>query len=355
MSLFKSLSTGAGSSVKLMKMNSIPGTEDLRFLLTTAKDAKKCAELPFQNPSNGMTFTIKVIPPALQAGPKWTFERGESPNSVFVWVRESPEVMMIQNKIKIDCASQAVHGSAQEMDSMQAQTQDGVIFSQSTQSPSSTFNNMPTQNPANTGVGFDALQNSGPQPKQYSGWLPDQYQVKLPEAYDLQEDVANNIYEALTDAKTGLVKFFAFVFFLRREVAHHEKNATKLSILVFDFKNQQGEPMPLPPEFVLWLSAKVNSLVTSLDVLTRLETGEFALLLSGTGASDGALSAEVLYQQIVEDEGFAKLQTDPRALAIGCASIPETCKDAGVLLATAVQAKDMARTAGKKSLLFPAR
>jgi GGDEF domain-containing protein len=354
MSLFKSLSTGAGSAVKLMKMNSIPGTEDLRFLLTTAKDAKKCAELPFQNPSNGMTFTIKVIPPALQAGPKWTFERGESPNAVFVWVRESPEVMMIQNKIKIDCASQAVHGAAQESDQMQAQTHDGVIFSQSAQNGSSTFNNMPSQSPG-TGVGFDALQNSGPQPKQYSGWMPEQYQVKLPESFDLQEEVANNIYEALTDAKTGLVKFFAFVFFLQREVAHHEKNATKLSVLTFDFKSQVGEPMPLPPEFVLWLSGKVNSLVTSLDVLTRLETGEFALLLSGTGASDGALSAEVLYQQIVEDEGFAKLQTDPRALAIGCASIPETCKDAGVLLAASLKAKDMARTAGKKTLLFPNR
>ena len=346
MSLGKSLSTGSANNVKLMRMNSIPGTEDLRFLLTTAKDAKKCAELPFQSPSTGATFTIKVIPPAGQAGPKWTFERGESPSATFIWMRESAEVMMIQNKIKIDIVSQsAVHTAQQE--------ETGGASRQAVSSNvSATFNNIPTQNPVPQ-MGFDSLQQSESGVKQYSGWMPEQFKQTLPQAYDLKPKVANNIMEALTDAKTGLTKFFAFVFFMLREVSHHEKNGTQLTLLCFDFVDAEGVQLPLTAENMLWLTAKVAALCTPLDVMTRLETGEFALLLSGTGAADGAISADVLYQQITEDEDFASMGADARGLAVGCASLPDVTKDPAILLSAAIKAKELARKANKKTFQFP--
>lgn len=101
MSLHNSLSSM--QTTRLMKMNALPSTEDLRYMLTTAKESKKVVELPFKY-SNGLSFVIKVVPPQAQFGPKWSFCRGED-GSAAVWTRESADVMMIQNKMKIDAIS----------------------------------------------------------------------------------------------------------------------------------------------------------------------------------------------------------------------------------------------------------
>ena len=107
MSLSNSLHQKSVQNVKLMKMNSIPTTEDLRYMLVTATKEKKPVELPFKQPSNGLTFTIKLVPPFGQNPPRWSLIRGEYDGGDVIFTRDSTEVMMIQNKIKIDSINAA--------------------------------------------------------------------------------------------------------------------------------------------------------------------------------------------------------------------------------------------------------
>jgi GGDEF domain-containing protein len=102
MGLSKSFGSQAVNSVKLGKLHALPSTEDLLFVLATATQNKKMAELPCKNPHNNIDYTIKVVPATLQKAPRWTFERHTDQGTTVLWTRETNEVIMIQGKIKID-------------------------------------------------------------------------------------------------------------------------------------------------------------------------------------------------------------------------------------------------------------
>jgi hypothetical protein len=87
MALSKAFTDNAIISVKLRKLPTLPTTEDLLYLLSTATKNKKQAELPFKNPYNSISFTIKVVPATTQLAPRWTFERSTDSGGVFLWTR----------------------------------------------------------------------------------------------------------------------------------------------------------------------------------------------------------------------------------------------------------------------------
>jgi GGDEF domain-containing protein len=85
-------------------MNSVPTTDDLRYAIAEGqKRIGKTIELVFEHPNNHQIFVVKLI---LTVGnknpPSWTLFRGDSPNAPRLWNRGSEDVLMIQNKIKID-------------------------------------------------------------------------------------------------------------------------------------------------------------------------------------------------------------------------------------------------------------
>jgi len=102
MGLSKSFGSQAQTTVKLGKLHTVPTTEDLLFVLATATQNKKTAELPFRNPNNNANFTVKVAPATTRSAPRWTFERNSESGAVLLWARETNEVIMIQGKIKIE-------------------------------------------------------------------------------------------------------------------------------------------------------------------------------------------------------------------------------------------------------------
>lgn len=112
-------SLGSSDAVKLPKMNSMPTTEDLKFALmqVTKKNGAKFCELPFEHPTNHQTFVVKVTCRPGTKEPTWTLIRGDGAGAKAMWSR-SADVMIIQNKIKID--SQYVDGNtgsaAQDVD-----------------------------------------------------------------------------------------------------------------------------------------------------------------------------------------------------------------------------------------------
>ncbi len=99
MPLFDSFQSGAAQVIKLSRMSSIPTTEDLKYALAESKRHNKPVELPFEN--NRCLFIIRVVQIGNKS-PHWTFQRGEGPQARVVWTRESTEVMMIQNKVKVE-------------------------------------------------------------------------------------------------------------------------------------------------------------------------------------------------------------------------------------------------------------
>ncbi|MDZ4836386.1 MAG: diguanylate cyclase [Candidatus Melainabacteria bacterium] len=101
MALHGSFSSGAPKSVRLSKMSSIPTTDDLRYALDESKRHAKAVELPFEN--YRVVFIIRVLHQG-NAAPRWTFQRGDGPNSKIMWTRDTVEVLMIQNKIKTESA-----------------------------------------------------------------------------------------------------------------------------------------------------------------------------------------------------------------------------------------------------------
>lgn len=102
MPLYDSLSTS--QVFRLPKMNSVPTTDDLRYAIAEGqKRIGKTIELPFEHPSNHQMFVVKLV---LSVGnknpPAWTLMRGDGPNAARLWNRNSEDVLMVQNKIKID-------------------------------------------------------------------------------------------------------------------------------------------------------------------------------------------------------------------------------------------------------------
>lgn len=102
MPLYDSLSTS--QIFRLPKMNSVPTTDDLRYAIAEGqKRIGKTIELPFEHPSNHQMFVVKLV---LSVGnknpPAWTLMRGDGPNASRLWNRNSEDVLMVQNKIKID-------------------------------------------------------------------------------------------------------------------------------------------------------------------------------------------------------------------------------------------------------------
>lgn len=103
MPLSDSFSAGSSAFIRLPKMSSVPQTEDLKYALGEAKkNPKKAVVLPFENPSNGLAFCVKVMLGQGTQPPRWSLERGDGPGAVLMWTRDSAEVLMIQNKIKTE-------------------------------------------------------------------------------------------------------------------------------------------------------------------------------------------------------------------------------------------------------------
>lgn len=359
MSLSESLSSM--QTTRLMKMNSLPGTEDLRYMLVTAKESRKMVELPFKHP-NGNTFLVKVVPPQAQFGPKWTFCTNESGSAV-AWTRESTDVMMIQNKIKIDSISSSPDSS---MQGVPAPDRHAIVFS-----PGNSGANMPAfpdsanpfQNPFQNqestappvGNSLSSMQNLSAH-----GWVPQQMRAKaeekaapaLPPPVELDSGHIEQTMQALLNPDTGLTDFVAFDYFLQREFANFKKSGSKMAVVMFDYRDLgSNEVIDLPPQAIEIVLQRLRGQCTTFDVSSRMNSGEFCLLLAGLGAAEAVNFAETLWKGLTEDF-LTNFGEDPRILAMGISSIPEQCQDPGVLLATAQVANSNARKAGLSHLLF---
>ncbi|HEY9772313.1 MAG TPA: diguanylate cyclase [Planktothrix sp.] len=106
MPLYDALSAGSAQTRqvhRLNKMSTIPTTEDLRYALDESRKKNKPVELPFENPHTRISFIVKVMAAKPPQVPSWTFLAGDGPQAQVLWTRATPEILMIQSKVKVEC------------------------------------------------------------------------------------------------------------------------------------------------------------------------------------------------------------------------------------------------------------
>lgn len=373
MALKQAFSSQSGAPVRLRQITTTPSTEDLRYVLATATQHKKPAELPFKNLYNGLTFMVRVVPATGQIAPRWTFERCEAKGPVHLWTRETNEVIMIQGKIKIeanytgegavpepvDQSQQSTTGSlplvmgnpeisAYDLPSMGAKLDQSVVSGLATGVGGGAG--------AAVGYGTPADDDKKDQSDSFSGsnWLFTEGHlapVALPPPVALGPDVVKNYLEALTNPATGLIRHSAFEFFLLRELGYVKKCGITVSLLIFDF-GLEGESR-LSAEAHASLCDILEDYFSAVEICAQLKTGEYAILLCGYSLDSATELAQNLSGKIKESADLFASCAELRNLAIGIGAVPDMCSDAGTLLAVAIEAKRQARQAGQDFMVFP--
>jgi len=123
---------------------------------------------------------------------------------------------------------------------------------------------------------------------------------------------------------------------------------------VFEVRiKQNGEEMAIPQETFRSIAERIRSLMSPLDVAAHVKDGEFAVLLCSSDGADAFRFARSLYGtlsgQSLLPEGIAAEES----VVVGAASLPETCRDPGELLAAAREAKEVALCSSRPYLLYP--
>lgn len=417
MPLYDSL--GTSQFARLPKMTSVPTTDDLRYLVSEAKKRLgKPVELPFEHPQNHQFFIIKlVMAVGNRVPPAWTLQRGDGAGAKVIWNRSGEDVMIIQNKIKID--AQYVHSDGEGTASSESAintggSMDQIVISgnlgawgaapeappdQQIPTQSMTAHDqflsqggLPTSDdpfgaamqpppPMGQGFGMSSLAQppsflDKPGQRAASQTAPDgaveEIQVEeplpatpvdypkpqgfpLPPPIKLDLTLVNQVHAALSDPNTGLMTFPSYVFFLLREFVRYQKDQAPFSVVVFELALMIGpDVVALPPEAVVEVARRVRTVCSALDVITHLGGGEFSIVLASTDGAGAILFGDALRAAITAAPLVGDDPSNEMVLAaVGAASIPETCDHPEVLIAAARQAKELAKSSPEITVMFP--
>jgi len=371
------MGSNSSSTVRLLLLEALPTTEDLRYMLVTGKKSQKPIQLPFKREREAPTFVITFTNPN-----RWSLNKGDGVGGQTIWTKDSVDVMVIQNKIKTDSAvySNTIHYEQEPEQGQDVTAVDSLqrIFpghsqSQNAANQTGSFNAQPPSMPFGDWSNEQIHQRSGggtatdtnPNLKDgvtstgefaptalFASWIPDDKSSQLPQPVELDQEASAVVYDLLRDPATGLLSFQALTFFLVRELIRSEVSNTKLSVLAFDFVDAEtGKAIEFSDEQLLAFLNHMNMACSTLHITSRMDSGEYVLLLCDSGAEEAQAFAEAIRQLFEEDEHLAAICGGTN-LTFGIAVAPSTSNDPGILIAAAKQIKDAARTSGNPHLVF---
>lgn len=175
----------------------------------------------------------------------------------------------------------------------------------------------------------------------------------LPAPVIFDDDLIKSVENKLVNSVTGLADYPAFAYLLIKECERYQKVATPISVVTFDIANgeiKRGQELPL--EVFGPLVRRVKTLCTSTDVIGYLGRGELAIMLWNTDLAAGLSFSRSLYMTLSESPILSCASEETESVSIGVASIPQTCLDAGTLLAAAKKAKETARASNCPYMAF---
>jgi len=175
----------------------------------------------------------------------------------------------------------------------------------------------------------------------------------LPAPVELDPYASEDIMIGLADPETRLTHFRAFTFFLQRELIRYEVAGANLTVVSFDFSSKEtSRTLAVSSEALDAISERLHELCSTLHISARMQTGQFVVLLSDSGIGSAIGFAEAMRGRFTDDPRLKKMCEGSGVLSIGIASASDAIKDAGILLAAAIEAKNMSRASSLNYQIF---
>ncbi len=176
------------------------------------------------------------------------------------------------------------------------------------------------------------------------------------EPIKVDQSVAKTVIKALKRTETELFTFPAMLYFLQQEVSRFEAFGWPFSLVVFEMRFHQigSEDVlePLPSGAVRELAHRIATVKRPTDLIGHYETFDYACILPNTNIAGAAMFTNRL-SEVLQSEPVSMLPEGARiSLALGVASIPEDCRDLGLILAAAHEAKNHAKERKVPIILF---
>lgn len=142
-------------------------------------------------------------------------------------------------------------------------------------------------------------------------------------------------------AETDIYTYPAFLYHLEQENFRFESFGWPFAVLIIEVRIRMADRLePLPLHVVQQLGQRIKKIKRNLDVFAHYETFDFAMLLPNTNAAQSAMVANRVLESLLSSPLAAGLNAQNLAVAIGIASIPEDCKELGMVLTGALAAKN---------------
>lgn len=404
-------SLASSQAVRLPKLSSTPTTEDLQqaYALGAANKYKglTVVELPFKNPQNGANFIVKLsVGQKLNAPPTWTLQRGDGFGGKTLWTGSSEDVGAIHKEIRINSQSigEGLTSINSELDA-KAQAKAAAEAEQVRRKKTATIPDVKLQEPiilgdrptpgrSLPGAAIPARSTGeiycGPAPATLDAFFSPNYppaldaflcanqppainavppavpspapvapaskrpSAPLPPPIKFDKNVLNETHRQLCDQTSGLMTFPAFVYFLFREFMRFQKCQEPFSVVIVEIAVRKGGRVEALCHDALRIATeRLRSVCGPLDVGAQLSATEFGFVVASTNGA-GALDFAVNAQDALTSEPIVSGADEAVLLAVGAASLPDTCSHPEVLVAAARQAKEMTKGTDQQCLLFPA-
>ena len=180
--------------------------------------------------------------------------------------------------------------------------------------------------------------------------------IPLPPPVVFDKSLVENVSNKLIDKHTSLMSFGALVFFLMKEFDRFERKGTGFALVICEIAFKLDDRfIGVSYDALPAVAARIQSVCAPHHVAAHVAGSEFAILLDDSEDDVIINFSETLYNAIrAQPSLVSAIPDDSVRVAIGVASIPNTCTDPGVLVSTAEMAKEMAKGKSPSYLLFPA-
>ncbi len=177
---------------------------------------------------------------------------------------------------------------------------------------------------------------------------------------EIDQDQVEQALSPLVRRSTGIYQYAAFQHFLLHEYYRYERTGGRFCVVAFEMgvkpigAPETTDPEVLSNEEIQKLCAYIKGQMRKTDILAHFEMLDFILLLPDTDSAGGSVFANRLYDSLTQQkESLIKRAGQRFAINFGVASLPDDCRQPGLLLSAAREAKCRARTkADPKVLLF---
>ncbi len=191
---------------------------------------------------------------------------------------------------------------------------------------------------------------------QITDQAPAQNRLARLKSIGVDENQFQSVIKTLTRSETGILNYYAFIYFLEQEYLRYEYFNLPFSLIVFSLGIRRGgddSPVVEALQMIAIRRAmqRIGLVKRQIDALGHYETFDYAILLPNTNAAAAAALANRISDVLREAPLSSDMDSRALALAFGVATVPEDCVDLDKLIVAAKKARDEAKTGKRRVVL----